>query len=153
MGGVHGAYQIIGDIIKPYKNKLYKRLKVNTEPFSFKLGQVLTTFALVTFAWIFFRAPEGAALSIIKRMLLHFNPGTLLSGELFALGLSRGRFLVLILSIFILLAGDFLQTKMNVRETLSRQNLVFRWAVYYFALLALVLLGSFGANQFIYFQF
>jgi len=158
-GGLHGAYLIIGDKIKPYKVRIYSKLKINTQPFSFKLGQILTTFILVNFAWIFFKAPgTRVAISIIKRMLLDFRPSTLLDGSLLAMGLSPPQFFVIFISVVVLLVGNLMQTKMNIREALSKQNAVFRWVVYYsllitFLILLIFIFGNFESTQFIYFQF
>lgn len=157
-GGLHGSYQIIGDFIKPYKEKFYQKLKINTEPFSFKLGQIVTTFILVNFAWIFFRAPgAGAALSIIHQMFFDLNLGFLLNSSSFLMGLSSRRFLAVIVAILILLVGNLLQTKINVREALAKQNMIARWGCYYL-FIAVILFFSmnesgYEASQFIYFQF
>ena len=77
-GGLHGLYQIIGYLLKPLKEKVIKTFKIKTEVFSFKLLQVLITFMLVNFAWIFFRANSFlSAITIIKNSF-YFNPWILL---------------------------------------------------------------------------
>ena len=148
-GGLHGFYQIVGDIIKPYKERV-NRLGFKSVPFL----SMVVTFALVNLAWVFFRAPGArAALAIINRMIFDFRPQTLFDGSLFTIWLSEMQLMTIIVSILVLFIGNFLQAKMNVREALSRQNTLARWSLYYSAIFALIILGNFGTNQFIYFQF
>lgn len=53
LGWLHGFYIIIGDMLKPLKEKIINNLKIKTNVFSFKLLQTLLTFILVDFSWIF----------------------------------------------------------------------------------------------------
>lgn len=153
-GGLHGLYQIIGEFTKPFKEKFCQKLQVNTQSFLFRAVKIVITFTLVNFAWIFFRAPGvEAAFSIINRMFSDFQPLSILDGSLFMMGLSKMRFLIVVVSIIVLLIGNVLQSKMNVRETLAKQNIFFRWSIYYITILAIFTFGNFGTNQFIYFQF
>ena len=157
-GGVHGTYQIIGEITQPFKRKIYNKLKVNTEVFSFKLGKILTTFLLVNFAWIFFRAQSAdTAIGIIKRLFAKFNPHILFNKSLYSFGLKATEFYVAIISILILLCFDYLDMKYNVIEKLACQNMVFRWIIYFAAVMILLIFGVYGTDyvqtQFIYFQF
>ncbi len=55
-GGLHGLYQVVGEILKPVRNNIHSILGTNTDNFSYKLSCVLKTFILTDFAWIFFRA-------------------------------------------------------------------------------------------------
>ena len=74
------------------------------------------------------------------------------------MGLSRKDFYVLCFSIIILWAVSFMQEKgIKIREELAKQNLVFRWILYWIAIFGILTFGVYGtaynANQFIYFQF
>lgn len=48
-GGVHGIYQIAGDMLKPVKQKMQEQLHVNTACMSFHLGKMGITFLLTCF--------------------------------------------------------------------------------------------------------
>ena len=53
---------------------------------------------------------------------------------------------------------SFMQERgIKIREELAKQNLVFRWIVYYIAIVYILIFGIYGegynASQFIYFQF
>ena len=157
-GGIHVTYQIIGEITQPFKRKIYNKLKINTEMSSFKLGKILTTFLLFNFAVIFFRAQSAdTAIDMIKRLFAKFNPHIFIDKSLYSLGLNTYDFYVAIVSILILLCFDYFNMKYNVIEKLANQNIIFRWIIYFAAVLILLIFGLYGTDyvqtQFIYFQF
>ena len=156
-GGLHGLYQIFAYLLKPFKVRVIKTFKIKTEVFSFKLLQVLITFMLVNFAWIFFKATSFlSAITIIKNSF-YFNPWILLNGSIFKLGLNTKDFLIAILGIILVIIIDIMQRKMNLRIQLAKQNIMFRWAIYLVAVLVILVFGMYGPGysmqQFIYSQF
>lgn len=156
-GTLHGLYQIIGDILKPLKEKLINLFKIKTDIFSFKLLKILTTFILVDFAWIFFRANSFTDAKILIKNMFTFNPWVLFNNSLYNLGLDSKDFTVAILGITVVLIINFIQSKFNFTTFLNNQNLLFRWCIYFIIIIAVVILGAYGpgfdAQQFIYFQF
>lgn len=156
-GGLHGMYQVIGDILRPLKDKFIKVFNIRNNVFSFRIMQVIINFTLVNFAWIFFRASSFSNAKIVIKNLFKFNPWILIDGSLFTLGLDNKEFLVVVMAILVVVIIDLLQRKMNIFEVLSEQNLVFRWGVYISAILVILIFGNYGpsysAQQFIYFQF
>ena len=46
-GGMNGAYQVVGEWMRPYKEKAVKMLKIDTAAPSHKLLKMLVTFGLV----------------------------------------------------------------------------------------------------------
>lgn len=159
-GGLHGLFQIIGNITKPYREKLISRYHVKTDCFSYRLLQTAITFLLVAFAWIFFRADSIAdALRYIARIFTHPTPWVLFNGGLYELGLNNLEMNILLFSLLILLFFDYVRYKkeLTVDAFLTRQNLWFRWAVMLLLILMIFVFGEYGpafdAQQFIYFQF
>lgn len=159
-GGLHGAYQVIGGITKPYKDKIVKRLNFKTEATSYKLCQMLCTFALTCFAWIFFRADSiSAAFDFIARMFTHLNPWALTTSVIYNLGLETQEMNILIISIGIMLFVDIMKRKNNTRfENLpDKQSFWVRGAVIFILLFVVIVFGAYGysfdAQEFIYFQF
>lgn len=159
-GMIHGVYQVAGDFTRPFRKKLYERGKVKTESFSFKLGQVVSTFLLVDFAWIFFRAGSlGIALEYCKRIFTKWDPWSLFNGEIYSLGLDRPEFNILLVSVVLLLLVDFLRyfKKQSITDFLSQQCIWFRWLVIMGLIGAIIIYGIYGiqfdSSQFIYFQF
>lgn len=159
-GGLHGLYQVVGDILKPVKKKVNEALNVNTEAFSFKFGRIITTFALTAFAWIFFKAGSiGQAFSYIRVLFTKWNPWVLFDSSLYVYGLDRPEAMILLWAIIALFVVDVIRyTKgLNIGEFLVQQNLWFRWIVLIVLIVCCLVFGEYGINfdssQFIYFQF
>ena len=134
-------------------------LHINTKSFGHHMVQLLITFVLVDFAWIFFRAPTmKVAFDIIRNSFTVWNPWVLFDGTLYTLGLERVDFWVMMASLAVLLGVDILHARnISIRDSLLRQPTAVRWAVYYGALLSILIFGVYGpaydATSFIYFQF
>ena len=159
-GGLHGLYQVIGDALAKPKKKALRRLQVKTDCMSWKLLQTAVTFALVVFAWIFFRASCVAeALDICRRIVMKPTPWLLFNGGIFELGLNRPEMNILTVAIGILILVDLIRynRKQMLDEFLFQQNLWFEWAVVILLILMIFVFGEYGANyyfqMFIYFQF
>lgn len=159
-GGIHGMIQIIGDILKPYREKALSILHVRTDSYSHKLLQCLITFFWVDLAWIFFRANSFTeAIAYIGRIANNIDPWSLFNGSIFTLGLSAVEFWVAIISLIILFLVDKIRytKQMQLDQYLNTQSLWFRWIVYIFLFSAILIFGIYGpaydAAQFYYFQF
>jgi D-alanyl-lipoteichoic acid acyltransferase DltB (MBOAT superfamily) len=155
-GALHGAYQIIGDILSPVRKKFIRHFNIKTDQFLFKLLQVITTFVLVDFAWIFFRASTYKdAITLIKNMF-YFNPWIFIDKSIYNLGLDSMEFFVAVISIITVLVMNLLMRRKDFTLHFSKQNMVFRWLVYITAVVAILIFGIFAGydpQQFIYFQF
>jgi len=157
-GMLNGVYQVIGDYTKPLRKKVGTALG-NRENFSGKLLKTVTTFLLVCFSWIFFRANSSRdGFLMVKNLFSEFNPWVFTDGTLFSLGIDRADMLVLAVALLVLLFVSIAKyKKVEIREWLSKQGLWFRYAVYLIALFTVLIFGIYGANydaaSFIYFQF
>lgn len=147
-GCIHGVYQIIGNCIRKHikENKISKT-KI------FKAVQIVITFILVNFAWIFFRANTlGDAITIITHL---FDFGQEIS--IWYIGLqSRGaKLLIFILAITFIL--ELISFKVNLKQWLKNRNIIIRWFFYYILIFTIIIFGVYGpgysAQEFIYFQF
>ena len=159
-GGLHGLYQVIGYELRGMKDRINEKLHTKTDCLSYKLGQVLVTFCLTAFAWIFFRAGSlRDAFGYIRRMVTKPDPWCLFNGELYNLGLDRVEMNVLFVGLLILLLVDLVRyfKKQQLDVYLAKQNLWFRWGVLLALIAAVAIFGIYGpgydAQQFIYFQF
>ena len=159
-GAVHGLYQVIGDLLKPVRKKAAELLRLKTDAFSHKLGKILTTFVLVDFAWIFFRAESmGQIRFFFNRMFTRFNPWVLFDESLFGFGIDRREWSILVVALLILFIVDLLRyrTNRNIGDLLIKQNLWFQYAVLFLLIVSILVYGEYGinfdSNQFIYFQF
>lgn len=158
-GGVHGIYQILGEVLEPVKKKVIRVMRINTDTFAHKLFRILVTFALVDIAWVFFRvASLGEALLVFRQAAAELNIEIFWNGELYALGLSQAGFLFLCISIMGLWLVSFLRSRISILGELQKQHIIFRWIVYLglvYSILGILLVQGFGfaSQEFIYFQF
>lgn len=158
-GGLNGALQIVGDLLKPAREKMMKLFHVNTKSLGHQLVRIFITFVLVDIAWVFFRADSlSSAVDIIKSSFTVWNPWQLVDGTLYTLGLERTDFWLMILSILVLLYVDILHNRgVSIRESLLKWPLPVRWGLIYAALFWILIFGVYGpaydTASFIYFQF
>ena len=159
-GVLHGMYQVVGDLTRPFRTKLFAKCQAKTESFSFKLAQMAGTFILVDIAWIFFRADSlRIALEYCKRLFTKWDPWSLFNGEIYNLGLDRTEFNILIVAFIVLLLVELLRycKKQMITDFLKEQCIWFRWGVIFALIFAVIIYGMYGvqfeSSQFIYFQF
>ena len=159
-GGLHGLYQIIGELTLPIRSKISNALQVNTECFSHKLLKTFITFVLVCFAWIFFRADSvSVAFAYIGKIFTEANIWCLFDGTLYTLGLDQLEMKILVLSTILLFVVDWMKyhKKEMLDTVLLRQNTWFSWGCILGLIFVILVYGVYGpaydATQFIYFQF
>lgn len=159
-GGIHGFCQVIADVLASPREKLRKALKIKTDCMSWKLLQIIVTFILVAFAWIFFRADTIIdALRYIYRIIIRPTPWLLFNGGIFEIGLDRVEMNILIVSVVLLVLVDLVRyiKKQTLDIFLFEQNLWFEWAVVICLIVMIFIFGEYGPaydpKQFIYFQF
>lgn len=168
-GGLHGLFQITGHITGPARKKIRDFLGINEYSFPYALLQRISTFLLVTFAWIFFRTTSfsqsirllkrlrEAPAQIVRGIQILFSDGLSVFVNGFASDLPNGyrplQLLLISMNVAILILADFLQRrKPGVTRVTSWKPYV-RYPLYVLISLAVLLLGLFGRDQFIYFQF
>lgn len=159
-GGLHGLYQIMGDVLKPVRTWLIEKCGVKPDTESFHLGRIVLTFCLTAFAWIFFRAQTiSDALYYICRMLTKWNPWVLFDQSLYGWGLDTTEFHILAAALLLLLLVDLVRYKKqtDIGHFLYRQNLWFTWAAVIALIVCTLVYGEYGilfdSKQFIYFAF
>lgn len=156
-GLMHAMYQITGDITAKWRGKLYRLIRMEETELAASVIKKALTFIWVMLAWIMFRA---ASLKVGVKMLASVftvrNPWVFFDDSLFSLGLDIKEFLLLLLSILLLLAVSYRQSRMEgeLGEWLLRQHLILRWGIYLIAILTIVVYGMYGygfdAKDFIY---
>jgi len=157
-GGLHGGYLIAGRFLRPWRAAAIQMLGINRFPILLRLFQSVCTFALVCFAWIFFRASSlDQAIEVIQSLFCGWNivaEPARMGRTLLSMGLGRDDFLITAAMLGIVAAVHWFQEKLgSVREALSRQPIVVRWTAYSALLWAIFLFGVFQHKEFIYFTF
>lgn len=156
-GVLHGTYMIIGQVLQPVRTRCIAALRLSSFPALHHAFQILFTFALTTFAWIFFRANSTSdAFYIVGHLTtgweVLFDPRRL-TETLSSLGLPRDEFRTSMLMIAVLLCGQILQSRTRFLSMLARRPLFLRWTAYSALLWSIFLFGIFRHKEFIYFTF
>ncbi len=158
-GAIHGVMRVVGECTEGLREKIYSALHFQRDTIATTLWKMICTFTVVSLAWVFFRAESVyQAVSILVNLFTEYNPWVFTDGSLFTLGLDAKEWNVLIVSVSFLALVDILRyCKINLMELFMKQNLWFKWLVFYIGIMAVVIFGVYGpeydAAQFIYFQF
>lgn len=159
-GGLHGMYQIAGDLLRPLKQKLAEAWHITKGNVIVRGVDRMVTFVLADIAWIFFRADSlNDAIAYLKCMVVRFRAQDFVNGSLFTHGLSRLELGIAVCSLLILLAADCVRYRkgMQLDAFLMTKPVLCRFAVYIFLICAIMVFGIYGtaydAAKFIYFQF
>ncbi|MDX5481507.1 MAG: MBOAT family protein [Hymenobacteraceae bacterium] len=157
-GALHGLYLVFAIVTAKQRDALARMVGLTEHPQVYKWVQVLSVFVLVCFSWIFFRANSLAdALYIIR----HSVSGIGNIRELFALNLDHVLFMdqgfkvfaVSVLAVMLMELVHLIQRNGSVSQLIMQRPAWVRWSVYYLAIIAVLLFGQFGHQEFIYFQF
>lgn len=154
-GLLHGSYQIAGELSAPFRERLCQLLNLPEEDFIRRNMRRAATFFLVMIGWIIFRAESlRKGLAMVWSMVLVWNPWIFFDDSLLRLGLAWKEWIVLALSIYFLAKVSLAQEKVCIRDWILEQRLVFRWAIYIGAVVAVLIYGTYGfgfnAQDFIY---
>lgn len=149
---------ISGLLAKQYRS-WKKKLGINDKSAWFAVFQILRTFLLVNVSWFFDRADTvGQAFTMFRNACSQMEWSGLLQIPTTAggSGYTKTILFVLFLGCLILFAVSLLQERgIRIRETLSKQPLVLRFAVYLALLFSLSMMGQMplSSGGFIYAQF
>jgi alginate O-acetyltransferase complex protein AlgI len=144
-GALHGVYQVITLMLKPFTQKTEEKLNIQNSAV-LRVGKILLTFCLVTFAWIFFRANNmHDAMTLIR--------GLKTTGQPLFMGNGVNQLAHSTLAILVLFAAEYVM-EYKPHFTLYRHKLpAVRWASVLATIFIILLFGVFNGGQFIYFQF
>ena len=158
-GALNGVFQIIGDIFKNIRKRVNNFLRIKEDGIFHKIIQIIITFILINFTWIFFRANSFTdAINIIRGIFTNLNPAMLLNSSIFNLGLSEASFRILMIGLIVLVVADILKyKKINILAKILNLNYVLRCLILLVTIGFILVFGIYGsaydATQFIYFQF
>lgn len=159
-GGLNGLFQVMGEVFKPITDRINELFKVDTDSISHRVFKTITTFVLIDFTWIFFRASSFRdGLRIIRKIFSFGEAGWITWGSnIKGLDLTTQTLNILILSLVILIIADLFKYKgVEIRSFFLSQPLWLRWAFIYAAIFFVLIFGVYGpgydAAEFIYFQF
>jgi small-conductance mechanosensitive channel len=152
-GLIQGFFLIMNHIGSKPRKRLLKRLNISTDNLFLTFVDVLVTFIMVMFSWIFFRADSvGQAFSMLQHIMTPslFQISIL---EIKKLSVGNDIIYVVFFSLLFLLTEWVQRDKPHPLEfTNSKIPLIIRWCLYY---AVVILICWFQGNQqaFIYLQF
>lgn len=152
-GLIHAFYLICEDIKRTYQKN--KNISTENGCFSKRLREIVTTFILVDFAWIFFVCKDIThAINVIKQMFSVI----VVQSSFLKLGMDLVDWQIIFISVVILYIVDIIHEKgYSVFDIVSHQEIWFRWMLYLGLIWGIIMLGIYGVDYdistFIYFQF
>ena len=156
----NGIFIVLGILLEEVYNKARTKCGIEEESFTWKLFQMLRTFSVISLGRLFSNAGSlNASLHMFRLMTQKwYDLSALVDGTLARLGLDTANWIILAIFVLIMLLVDNQHEKgVQIREKIASQNIVFRWAIYYGAILALLIFGLYGPGYdsagFIYEQF
>lgn len=156
-GVVNGLVVIIGQILKPLKKRIYKKLNIDENVESIVFIRRFIVFFLITFTWVFFSSGVMDSLRILKQ-ILRFNYLSIFNPELLKIGgTAEATFITFVATIFFCWVQLKRQDEHKAFEVYNRQPFFLQC----FPVALLVCVCVFGAcatdasvdTQFLYFQF
>lgn len=154
-GALHGLYQIIGDITKPYREKIIPQIGMVEGSFFHRSIKRVFTFAFVTIAWIFFRTGVGDSVFYLRK-IASFGIG---SADISTIGLTGIDTIVLVVAILFVVLVDMYQYRKGMRfdEMVYEQGTFARCFIIVCMSLFVLVFGIYGdqhdASYFIYRNF
>lgn len=158
-GGLNGFYQVAGEILQPVRERVCTGIWHGRGKKLRRLGSCIVTFALVDFAWIFFRADStGKALSLCRKMLTEFKFSALAGGTLFSFGMNQTEFCFMLLTVLFVIIVDLLHDHgKHVLDLLQSRHWAVNTCLCAGMLMIILIFGKYGVNYdegtFIYFAF
>lgn len=157
--GLYNAVIVAGGVaLTPVFKKGIQIFHINQESAGWKFFCMLRTFFICCIGKVIAHALSlKAGLYMLKEMFLNPKPDFLFGADkgIFLLGLESRTMFILCLAILVLLTVSILQERgMKMRETIAKQNLLFRWALYAGIIMVILVFGVYGpgysATEFIY---
>ena len=151
-----GTIIILATTFAPELKKLTELLHINVESWGYKLFQMLRTFMFFCIGRMFTVAgPISGCILLWKQLFAEHRLYTLFDGSLYTHGLDQKNFYVCLFGMLIMLAVSIMQeTGMKIREEIAASPIVFRWIIYYGAIVLILIFGMYGsaydASNFVY---
>jgi alginate O-acetyltransferase complex protein AlgI len=142
-GGLHGLYQSVGFLSKKTRESIVSFIRIPKSVHG--AIQILITFHLAAFAWIFFRANSISDVVSFFKNLPKGWPVPFLDLNSMAYGLA---------GIIIVTAVDLMKFRGKLSlESFMAMPVGLRWAIYYALIFSIILCGVDGESAFIYAKF
>lgn len=153
-GSINGLYLVVENITLSKRQTMAKQLGLIRIPFIHKIIKVITTFSLICFSWIFFRANTiNDAVYVIMNMFSNLEE-SIQDITSTNLGSTKYELLISGFSLAILFTMEWIQRGQSIRQQIATIPAYQRLVIYFTLLMFIIMFGVFNnQQQFIYFQF
>lgn len=139
-------YLTVSELFSFIPEKIIKIFNIKTDCFSYKLFQIIRTFLLMCFIWLFVCSPTLGEMKSVIRYIFVFADLNLMD--------NFPRFDAIYMLLFVFLV-DYLNYKgIDAFQKLEQQNIIFKYLVVFFFITVILLYGCYGphynAANFIY---
>jgi D-alanyl-lipoteichoic acid acyltransferase DltB (MBOAT superfamily) len=148
-GALHGFYLVLAILTQSYRDKMAEKTGILKYPQFVNMGNLLWTFALVFFAWIFFRSNTLGDAVLIIGNIFDFSTYSI-DLQLFHF---KADFYLAFMLIGVLMLIEFAQEKYNLVQKLKVTSRWAKWGVFLILLFSIFVLGKWDETDFLYFQF
>lgn len=145
-GLYHFCLILIGSLISPLIKKITDKLHINRNSKTYHIIQIIKVCFLVFIGELIFRA-EGldACMSMLNTLFTNFSLSSFKDLTFLKLGIDKADFIIVgITLIIIFIISHMEEKKINVRELISKQNIIIRWVIYYAFILFIIIFGAYG---------
>ncbi len=148
-GLFHGVLLVLETITERQRNWFFEKTRINDLPVIKTTLSILTTFAILTFSLVFFRAGSlGDSWMLMSNAFDFSGFGASIQD------ISRDYELLFgMLMVIFLLIAEYLHEKYDLVRMISARHVVLRWPVYIGFVFFVLLFGVLHKQVFIYFQF
>lgn len=159
----YGCYQAFfvstAVLLGPWYKKAIQALHIPADSITLSLFRIFRTFVLLTLGRYFIRAKNlTQAIGLFGKTFLGFHVSDvhiLFDNAMFKYGLDEKNVYLMYLCLVLMIIVDVVhEHKIQIRETLLKQDIVFRYIVYILAVFFIVVFGIYGpefsASSFIY---
>jgi D-alanyl-lipoteichoic acid acyltransferase DltB (MBOAT superfamily) len=149
-GALHGVYLIVGRATGDLRRSLFARFSLDPDGRAACWLQMLVTFHLVVFAWVFFRANSLTDASVLIQRA--FTGVSLAESAIYG-PVDSFTFWCGVIAILVLLVFQVFEERQPIEPRVFGLVLPLRWAAYCALIFTILIFGAFTSHEFIYFQF
>jgi alginate O-acetyltransferase complex protein AlgI len=147
-GALHGFYMVFAIWTSNLRNRINEIFGLPKVPLLHKFLQILVTFILVYFSWIFFRANSLSDAILFIKSTFHFTNQSAINVYRIPM-----EFYIAIIGIVVLIAVEVLQEVANLPEKLAKLPMLFKWVLLLVLIFVIFVFGVWEGVDFLYFQF
>ena len=84
---------------------------------------------------------------MFKRIVCNFSLASVFNGSVFTMGFDRhDALIVAIVCLAVLIVSILKEKNINIRENISKKNIIVRWTLYYALILFIIIFGAYGTG-------